>query len=158
MRGKREPASIRFWRFVQKGPECWQWTGGTSGKDRRAAFDGRRAARVLWEMLHGSIPEGMWVCHHCDNPGCVRPDHLFLGTRADNMRDAYAKGRTALQREGALPRGSTHHMAKLTEQDVVEIRARLAAGARQHELAQEKGVSKATISCIKRGVYWKHAA
>lgn len=95
------PIEDRIWKFVQKTDGCWEWNGrrndrgyGLFAVTHAAA---RRAHRVIWELVNGPIPSGMVVCHRCDNPPCVRPDHLFLGTQADNMRDMQAKGRKANQ-------------------------------------------------------------
>ena len=94
------PLAERFWPKVQKGDGCWIWTAGgdrTTGYGRiRIGTRGTLQAlahRVAWELTYGPVPEGLIVCHHCDNPRCVRPDHLFVGTYVDNMRDAEAKGR-----------------------------------------------------------------
>jgi hypothetical protein len=100
MRGKREPIADRFWQFVDKSGDCWLWTGCTNGKYGRIG-DGKSsrtklAHRASYEMHFGPIPKGLWVLHRCDTPACVNPDHLFLGTRADNMKDAHEKGRIDL--------------------------------------------------------------
>ena len=93
-----------FWLQVNFDPDaCWTWTGYCNaagyghvrwGEDRRVF-----AHRVAWEAVHGPIPDGLVVCHHCDNPPCVRPDHLFLGTVRDNAQDMIAKGRSAGQKQ-----------------------------------------------------------
>lgn len=83
----------RFWRHVKVGDGCWEWT---RSKSYAKFWDGQRsvfAHRKSWEIHHGPIPEGMCVCHRCDNPICVRPDHLFLGTQRDNIIDMVSKGR-----------------------------------------------------------------
>ena len=84
----------RFWSKVAKGDRCWLWKAGTSHGYGSFRVDGkvRRAHVVSWKLEHGSYPE-LYVCHSCDTPLCVRPDHLFLGTQVDNMRDCVIKGR-----------------------------------------------------------------
>lgn len=89
----------RLWAKVDRTESCWIWTGGTNIKGYGCIGLGERgrgkalAHRVSWELAFGPIPDGLWVLHHCDNPPCVRPDHLWLGTAADNNRDMVAKGR-----------------------------------------------------------------
>lgn len=93
--------SRRFWPRVRQGVGCWEWTGSTDRKEgygyvHLGGHEVRRpmkAHRLSWEIHNGPIPEGQWVLHHCDNPKCVKPAHLFLGNRTDNMRDAARKGR-----------------------------------------------------------------
>lgn len=100
----------RFWSYVNKTAGCWEWTGALSKKgDRRQRGAGyghfmvtwktiTMAHRYSWELAHGPIPAGVFVCHRCDNPKCVRPEHLFLGTALDNTRDMIAKGRAGFHR------------------------------------------------------------
>lgn len=89
-------AEERFWRYVDKAGECWTWTGGRTIDgygNFRADGAGISAHRFSYQLHNGAIPEGLFICHQCDNPPCVRPDHLFLGTPLDNVRDMYGKGR-----------------------------------------------------------------
>ena len=96
----RDPVE-RFWEKVKKTSGCWLWTGTVSrgyGNLRVGSLrDGTRrkvlAPRFSYELVHGPIEDGMFVCHHCDNRRCVRPDHLFLGTNSDNIKDCVAKGK-----------------------------------------------------------------
>ncbi len=107
-----------------------------------------RVHRLVWEIFHGPIPPGMCVCHHCDNPPCIRVDHLFLGTNADNVADRDAKGRQAW--------GERHARATLTAKQVLEIRAEYELGAPKGDLARQYG---ATLDCIRAIVErrsWRH--
>lgn len=97
----KEPPALRFWRQVQKTDTCWLWTGARSGAGYgQIGINDVRifTHRFSWELHHGPIPAGLFVCHHCDNPPCVRPDHLFLGTPQDNMVDKIRKGRHLLKK------------------------------------------------------------
>lgn len=99
---QRRPPDVRFWKHVRKTESCWIWTGGTiTGYGQFHPTDTRvmKAHRFSWELHYGPIPAGLWVLHRCDTPPCVRPDHLFLGTHADNMADARAKGRLRRRKE-----------------------------------------------------------
>jgi HNH endonuclease len=136
----------RFWDKVKQGPGCWEWMKGAliSGRGYfRFRGAPRLANRIAWILTRGEIPEGMCVLHRCDNPKCVNPDHLFLGTQADNLADMRAKGRY---------RNPT---SKLTASDVLNIRI---LDIPQINLAKLYGVTKTTISRIKLRRIWKHVA
>lgn len=140
---------------------CWEWTGrrGRGGYGRYEIKDRLYVAhRVAWAVRNGPIPPGLFVCHRCDNPPCVNPDHLFLGTPADNIQDAYRKGRIKPLHcpPERKARGSRIAGSKLSERDVLAIRARRRAGASLRELGREFGVCDATISVVSRGLVWRH--
>lgn len=94
---RRWPLGKKFWRGVTPTSGCWEWAGARSNEGYGQLRNGQRgslqAHRVSWTIHFGEIPDGMFVLHHCDNRPCVRPDHLFLGTQADNLHDMYSKGR-----------------------------------------------------------------
>ena len=172
----------RFWAKVQKTDGCWLWNGAHSpegyGKltiDRKQI----RAHRYAYELTYGPIARGLLVCHRCDSPRCVRPDHLFLGTIEDNNKDMSRKGRYAQgathgsrtkpdrvprgDRTGShlhpesRPRGEAHHAARLNAELVSEIRRRYANNeASQNELARDYGVDQATIWSVIHRKSWKH--
>lgn len=135
---------------------CIEW-GGCMNKDNYGVLtrEGKicYTHRLAWELKRGPIPPGMHVLHRCDNPPCCNPDHLFLGTHLDNMRDRDAKGRCKI---GRRARGEAHCHSKLTESGVVEIRKRIAKGDSNKEIAADFGVSGPLIRCIKLGKIWKH--
>jgi hypothetical protein len=116
-----------------------------------------KAHRVSWFIYHGEYPPSdRDVCHRCDNRLCVNPHHLFLGTRAENMRDAQAKGRLDVPRRAR--RGDSHPTAKLREADIPLIRQYSADGWSTYRLASEFGVSRRTIANILHSRVWKHVA
>ena len=159
----RRAFADQFWARVARTDGCWLWPGSKypngygsvySRYPRSATY---YAHRVAFELSYGAIPDGLHVCHRCDNPACVRPDLLFLGTPLENMADMRAKGRS---RKGDRPnaaRGSRSGQAKLTEAQVRVIRARYAAGGvTQTELAREFGVVATGIQKIVRRTSWRH--
>jgi hypothetical protein len=152
-RGIREPAAERFQRFIAKSDGCWIWTGGRDQKGY-GCFAGRKAHRWSWELHNGPIPPGMLACHHCDNPPCVNPAHLFLGTAKDNSADMVAKGR--VKRPCLGKKGADGHNAKLTDDDVREIRRLSALGLSTRKIGHRFGVSKFPVSEILRGKTWAH--
>lgn len=159
-----DPASFRFWKhvLVVDGDGCWEWLASKDvGGYGAFTCEGKswKAHRFSWVMENGPIPEGLVVCHRCDNPGCVRPSHMFIGTVADNNHDRDAKGRTARGDtcEPALrPRGSRCGTAKLTEQQVVEIRRLGSARMKRQAIADMFNVSIATIERVLARTCWKH--
>lgn len=111
---RRLPWQERFWKYVEKTDGCWWWRGACQGDRLRYGFMSAgsvarriKAHRLSWELAHGEIPTGLCVCHKCDNPLCVRPDHLFLGTQKDNSQDMVRKGRQ--RRGGVMPHGHETH-------------------------------------------------
>lgn len=108
----RRPLEERFWEKVDKSGDCWVWTRSTNGSGYGQITMPRAGApmlahRVSWLLHYGPIPAGLFVCHRCDNPPCIRPEHLFLGTNRDNSRDMGAKGRAGATRHPErVPRGA----------------------------------------------------
>lgn len=141
----------RFWDKVRKTPECWLWIGAKTGGDRGGygnfALGGRnRGAHIIaYTLMYGPIPEGLCVCHSCDNPICVRPTHLSLKTHKGNMDDRDSKGRLN------PARGEAHWKAKLTEKNVLEI---FYSPDSLRVLARKFGVSHQQIAWIKKGKSW----
>ena len=140
---------LRFLAFCQSRPNdgCWEWSGSkTSARDGygQVWLDGklRLAHRISWRLWRGLIPPGALVLHRCDNPGCVNPEHLFVGTHSDNMLDAAKKGRIG--------------NVKLTPADVQTIRQKTRAGTPSPVLAEAFGVSAGHIRHVARGRWWTH--
>lgn len=152
--GDRIEAGAKLLRRAAWEGECMVWTGARNDAGYgQIVHEGRvwYAHRLAYAIVHGPIPDGMYVCHTCDNPPCIRAEHLFLGSNADNQRDALAKGRR--------PVGERHHNAKLTPTAVRAIRARYAAsGVSQRRLAAEYGVGQDVISRIVSGRGWRSVA
>ena len=157
---KRRSNEERFWPYVQKTESCWLWIGK---KDRRKygmvnlyredtdKIMSTGAHRLSWKIHNGDIPQGMLVCHKCDNPSCVNPCHLFLGTYKDNVRDMDAKGR---RKTISMP-GALNPAAKLTNEKIEEIRAIYNTGkVSQETLARLFGVGQSSISRIVLNTAW----
>ncbi len=150
-----KPLEERYWQYVEKTEYCWLWRGLRARRYGSIRGHGpdyvkRPAHRVAWELAYGSIPGGLFVLHRCDNPVCVNPAHLFLGTHQDNMRDRQMKQRHAY--------GERSPMAKLTLEQIQDIRRRHAAGETQTALAREYGVRQGHVSRIIRRASWRHVA
>jgi len=173
-----------FWNRVRKTRGCWEWIGNrdrdgygllaTKTPDGKCGSVG--AHRIAWELTNGEIPHKLMVLHRCDNPSCVRPDHLFVGTAADNSADMVEKGRAARgdrhglrlhpqsapagDRNGSrtkpecLKRGEQNPASKLTVEQVREIKRTYKKG--KHGFAKKYGVSKESILAIIGGKTWVH--
>lgn len=139
----------RFFSKVEKiDGGCWEYTGAIADTGYGIFWNGEKlvgAHRWAYSMFVGEIPDGHYVCHKCDNRRCVKPSHLFAGTPKDNMQDASRKGRTA--------RGENFVSAKLTEEQVLQIRA---DNRPIRKIAEDYPICHATVSEIKRGEIWKH--
>jgi hypothetical protein len=136
--------------------ECHWWTGALAGGGYGSIRDGvmRPAHRVAYELYKGPIPEGLVVMHSCDNPACVNPRHLSVGTQQDNVDDMFRKGRECVDREWTA--GERNGRAKLTTQQVLEMRARVAGGEKQRDMMAEYGLSEGLVSMIIRRKRWSH--
>lgn len=142
------------WTVLESG--CWEWNGPrnqdgygiypTMVGDKR--FGERRAHRLAYLAWKGPITQSQLVRHHCDNPPCINPDHLDLGTHSDNMNDAKERGRNA--------RGESHGMSKLTESDVLAIRDASASGESYRSISARYGLNKFTVGKIVRREKWSH--
>lgn len=166
--GGRHPDSVivRFWSKVDRSAgdaACWEWQGyrmplGYGQMNVGGRKGGAHLAhRLAWEITHGAIPPGLEVCHNCpggDNPSCVNPAHLFLGTHADNMSDMGRKGRAG----GPGMPGGLHPSARLTEHDVRVIRARAQSGEVHRLIAADFGLCRSTVSYIVNRRLWSHIA
>lgn len=153
-----EQRRARFETHFAKASGCWNWNGANESK--RGGYglfwmldDHRRASRVAYEIYVGPIPAGLHVLHKCDNPPCVNPDHLFVGTPLDNARDCSAKGR----RRNVPSVGEKNGLARLTNEQARQIKTALTSGAKGRLLAKMFSVSESIISDIKRGKTWTRA-
>jgi hypothetical protein len=150
-RMRAERVETLFWSRVQKSAGCWTWTGPVGNHGYGTIARGRLAHRKIWAIVNGPIPKGMLLMHSCDNRRCVQPEHLSLGTDLLNMRDAKAKGRLT-----RAPYQVTN--AKLTPDQVRDVRARAAAGETQRSLAQAFGMYQSSISAIVTRKWWREVA
>lgn len=130
---------------------CWLWLGALSKRGGYGAItrNATKAHRASYSLYRGEIPAGMLVCHSCDVPCCVNPDHLFLGTIADNNGDRARKGRN----KKVGNQGEKHPFSKLTEADIMEIRA---SKERCMDLATKYGVARSCITKIRKRLSWRH--
>lgn len=144
----------RFWSRVERTQTCWLWNGTKVGAGYGVFSVGgsyQMAHRFAFALWHGDIPKGNECCHRCDVPNCVNPEHLFLGTHTDNMRDCESKGRNP------HPKGERAPNSKLTDELVAQIRSVLAGGKlKQWDIARQFGITQSTVSLIKLEKIWTH--
>lgn len=159
----KRTAEERFWEKVNRdGPipehcpelgPCWVWTAGVfkyrngygqfqAGHSRKNPVPPVYAHRFSWVLHHGPVPAGLWVLHRCDNPPCVRPEHLFLGTQADNAADMARKGRGT---------------ARITVEIVRAVKDWSATGMSRQQIADELGITVTIVKSIRAGKTWRHA-
>jgi hypothetical protein len=166
-----DPAHVasRFWSKVVWTEGCWEWRGPRDENgygrlmikradepDQVKAWSPRLAHRVSWQINRGPISDGLCVLHRCDNPPCVNPEHLFLGTMKDNTADMMAKKRDgARTHPERVPRGESHGRAKLTSAQVVDIRAQAAAGTPMPSIAQAFCISNTHAHYIVKRKVWR---
>lgn len=140
----------RFWLKVEKTEDgCWLWKGTRNVQGYGKISQGgqhKGAHRIAWELTFGPIPEGMNVLHHCDNPPCVNPTHLFLGTDSENTNDCISKGRFN------PPKGEAQWRAKLTVDQVREIRK---SGLGYKKLGKLYGVTPSCIQSVRKNKTWR---
>lgn len=155
MRKTIDQISKKFWARVDRSGECWIWKKGKrTGYGILRVNGGRMEAhRLAFELTFGPIPNRRIVCHKCDNPPCVRPDHLFLGTHKDNSEDMYRKGRNA----GVVQSKGTQNInAKLNEEAIRAIRWLCANGKSVPRVARAYSIHPSTIYDILKGTTWGH--
>lgn len=141
----------RFWPKVDKTETCWLWTAGKDNKGYGCLATGTgfdRAHRVAWILCNGEIKDGLEVCHKCDNPSCCNPDHLFLGTHAENMGDCVKKERQS--------RGEKNGHAIITEEIVRSIRRLASQGMNRTSIANKFSLGKTHVDKIIWRTRWKH--
>ncbi len=169
-----QPSTVnRFWAKVNKSDGCWEWAASTNNKgygqlmiQPGEIFETKRpvlAHRFSWMIHFGEIPDGLSVCHKCDNPQCVNPNHLFLGTHADNMHDMIRKGKGPQNQPNVMHThpekrhwGERNGQAKLTAKQVRDIRVGFQLGYSMSELGNLYGVTRHAIGRIVRRQAWAH--
>jgi HNH endonuclease len=146
------PLPVRFWRFVLKADGCWRWCGRRNAQGYGSIREGAShtmAHRLSWRLHNGDIPAGMLVLHKCDNPPCVNPAHLFLGTSLDNAKDRDAKGRHW------APRGEQRKSARFTDAERTQIKAVIRYSRPQWKIAALYGLKQSTVSNVSTGETWR---
>lgn len=161
MARSKAPVTERFWSKVDKTGDCWVWMA-SKGPRGYGLFqiDGaaKRAHRVAWELIHGAIPAGLFVCHRCDNPSCVRPSHLFLGTDLENVADMHSKGRARKasgDRHWTKTNPENLNTAKLNPERVREIRRLHSEGVSTKDLAERFELGRLAIQRVVSRRTWR---
>lgn len=144
-----------YWKNVVKGvgeDDCWSWSGHSHKGYGRVCIDYKykQAHRVSWELHFGPIPEGMLVCHKCDNPPCTNPKHLFIGSHLDNNDDKISKGRSAPQH------GENNPSAKANAALIIKIFEMKKSGMRNCDISREVGLGQVVVCQILKRDRWKH--
>lgn len=157
---KFERLKKSFEKHVIRKEGCWDWKGpiakgGYPVMSCRPSIGPDRGHRASWVIHKGKIPEGLYVCHSCDNPICTNPDHLWLGTHKENNDDKMRKGRQG-ECKPPYKAGSDNGASKLKEDQVKEIKKLINSGKSCYGISKDFGVSKQTILRIKNGTNWKH--
>lgn len=152
--GLSEYERLLKWTDVKGVEDCWDWLGSRHkkmwhGQWRNGDGNIELAHRAAWRLMRGPIPTGLCVLHRCDNPSCLNPKHLFLGTRSDNTHDMWDKGRARPKSS----KGEKHGCAKLTDELVRDIRSSKESGV---ELARRLSITQTTICDIRKRRTWKH--
>lgn len=150
----------RFYDKVNKKSleECWEWKAAIRNGYGAFKYNGKveSAHRVAYIIHKGKIPEGMFVCHKCDNRKCVNPNHLFLGTQSDNMKDAYNKGRLSLPRTGNFKPNHIAHNATMTRENAIKIKKRIDNRSKTlKQLGEELNIPHHTMRDISAGRIYK---
>ena len=141
------------WKYINKGSlnDCWEWIKSlNTGGYGKIKINGKtyRSHRIVYELTFGKIPDGLLVCHKCDNPPCCRPSHLFLGSHSDNRKDAQNKNRVAY--------GERCLLSKLTKKDVQKMR-KVSSGKSLRELATMFGTCRSNVHAIIHNKTWVRA-